>query len=140
MAADTRAEPPSASFVVDAGGRPATVTVGEWVGSNTGKDLPRKCHDIISGYVGKTVLLPIYNDVTGQGNNGQYQVSGWAAFEILGYKFPGASHSNTYYDGAKCECSCAGLIGRFKRFALLDGSGYTPGGPNYGAAIVGLDD
>ena len=120
------------------------VTVYEWASAETGSSLDNRCDQVLRDSVGKTILLPIYDDLQGQGDKlGMYHVAGWAAFEVLGYNFgTNRAENETKYPGAECSkaTKCTGLIGRFKQFASLNTDGFTGGGPNYGAAIVTLED
>ncbi|WP_336649825.1 pilus assembly protein TadG-related protein [Kocuria rosea] len=114
-----------------------TVDTGQKASSDTGNSLPGVCEAVIKEHIGKTVLLPVYRDLGGSGNNAWYEIDGWVAFKLLGYRFPGLEKDNESYTGATCLSPCTGIIGQFERFATLD-QAFTGGGPNYGASVVGL--
>jgi len=105
--------------------------------SDTGNSVPSGCDAVLTARKNTTVVLPVYSDVTGSGSGGRYTIKGWAAFELLGWRFPGSSFANNTYAGAKCTGNCSGLIGRFVRFVSLDQT-FTTGGADLGTAIVTL--
>jgi Flp pilus assembly protein TadG len=107
------------------------------VRSDTGVSLPAGCASVLASAADRTVLLPVYEDKGGTGSGGWYKIRGWAAFQVLGWNFPGTSYHNTSYSGAQCRGSCKGLIGRFVRFVSLDEE-FTTGGPNLGTSVVTL--
>ncbi|GGG71237.1 hypothetical protein GCM10011374_39890 [Kocuria dechangensis] len=118
----------------------ATVQVGQTAYSDPGNDLPSQCVSVLNKHVGQTVLLPLYKDLGSTGNTGWYKIEGWVAFKLLGWRFPGITpYDNTRYSGATCSNPCTGIIGEFVRFASLD-EAFTSGGPNYGAAVVGIKE
>jgi len=105
--------------------------------SDTGANLPTNCAAVLTAAVGKTVLLPVFSAATGSGTGGSYTIRGWAAFKLLGWRFPSSSYNNNTYTGARCTGNCKGLIGEFVSFVSLDDR-FTTGGPNLGASIVTL--
>lgn len=109
------------------------------VSSSTGVSLPPGCGAQLSRLAGTTVLLPVYSDLGGTGAGGWYTIRGFAAFQVLGYNFPGMSWNNQSYAGAHCKGTCKGLIGRFSTFVSLDDA-FTRGGADLGASIVTLSD
>lgn len=114
-----------------------TVQVGQIAYSDPGNDLPGACEGVLQKHLGKTVLLPMYKDLGSTGNKGWYEIDGWVAFKLLGWRFPSTAHSNTTYPDATCTSPCTGLIGEFERYATLD-EAFTSGGPDHGAAVVGI--
>ncbi|WEO78006.1 pilus assembly protein TadG-related protein [Cryobacterium sp. SO2] len=105
--------------------------------SDTGANLPTGCAAVLTAALGKTVLLPVFSSATGSGSGGSYTIRGWAAFKLLGWRFPSSSYNNNTYTGARCTGSCKGVIGEFVSFVSLDDR-FTTGGPNLGASIVTL--
>ena len=104
---------------------------------STGSSLPGACAAVLTAHANKTILLPVYSDLGGTGSGGWYVIRGWAAFQLLGWNFPGNKYNNTIYAVAKCSGSCKGLIGKFVNLVSLDDR-FTLGGPNLGAAVVTL--
>ena len=66
-------------------------------------------------------------------------LSGFAAFQVLGWNFPGMSWNNQTYPGAGCKGTCKGIIGKFTTFVSLDDA-FSLGGANLGASIITLSD
>ncbi|MFI7482201.1 pilus assembly protein TadG-related protein [Kocuria sp. M1R5S2] len=112
-----------------------TVSVDQTATSDPGNDLPSQCEAVLQQHVGKTILLPLYKDLGASGNKGWYKIDGWVAFKLLGWRFPSTSYANTTHSGATCSNPCTGIIGEFEKFASID-SGFTSGGPDYGASVV----
>lgn len=110
--------------------------------SDPGKSMSNPCKDqfaalLASTQAGKpvTVLLPVFATSTGTGTAATYTISGYAAFILEGYSFPG-----TQSDNAKSICknnNC--LIGYFTRFVDIgDVFPIGPTAPDFGAEIVKL--
>ncbi|MGJ9372358.1 TadE/TadG family type IV pilus assembly protein [Nesterenkonia sp. CF4.4] len=108
-----------------------------WVGSDTGNNVPSICTDAeFQKWVGKTVLLPIFDEYTGTGSGGQYKVFGYAAFTLSGYYFAAQYRSSSPCGGAD-RC----IRGSFDRFVdLTEDFDYSPSGPRLGAAVVALTE
>jgi Flp pilus assembly protein TadG len=115
----------------------ADIAVNAPMSSDTGSSLPSGCSAVLAANAGRTVLLPVYSDLGGTGSGGWYKIRGWAAFQLLGWNFPGDNRNNTSYTGAKCTGSCKGIIGKFVSFVSLDDR-FTRGGPDLGTALVSL--
>ncbi len=107
----------------------ATVT------SSAGLGTPSQCKPVLDSLKNQTILLPIYDRVTGTGTNVTYRIKGFAAFQLLGFSLTGYTWNNTGIPS--CAGTCKGLIGKFVRFVLLDAS-WTDGGPDLGAGRLRL--
>lgn len=114
------------------------VGVGSQIQS-TGTSLPQDCNAALAAQLqNRTVLIPVYDDKKGQGSNGYYDISGWAAFHIEGYTFTGNVSWNPEKVTQFCNGSCDGIYGRFVRFTSFD-EGFTIGPPSsFGVSIVDL--
>lgn len=112
-----------------------TVQVDQVAYSDPGNNLPSACESVLQEHVGDTVLLPLYKDLGASGNKGWYQIDGWVAFKLLGWRFPGTQHANTAYTGATCSNPCTGLVGEFVKYATIDDA-FTGGGPDHGASVI----
>lgn len=114
------------------------------IGSDPGNDVPASCKssNMLTKVVNTTVLLPIYDDAGGQGNNAWYHVIGFAAFELSGWNFSGSNYNNLSPADVACTGSCRALIGEFVTFVTLDATEqkFTFGGaPNsFGTSLVSL--
>jgi Flp pilus assembly protein TadG len=117
-------------------------------GSATGNDGPSNCDDILNGWASElaasrpvTVLLPVYDDVTGTGAGASYHLNSFAAFSVQGWAFSGADklpmvYKSTATPGLECRGNCRGIIGRFVKYvSLADGYKLGPVSPN-GATVV----
>lgn len=128
------------------------LTVNEG-GSDPGNDPPNNCSTTLQKWADEitagrdvTVLLPVYDAVTGTGNGAVYHLIAFAAFKVKGWKFSGNSSApNTFqnkFTGAdaalSCDGNCRGIIGSFVKYTSL-ADGYTLGPVDaYGATIVRL--
>ena len=120
-------------------------------GSDTGNDGPSNCDAILTKWAGElaagrpvTVLLPVYEDVSGTGAGATYDLVAFAAFSVQGWAFSGADklplvYANTSSDKSlECKGSCRGIIGKFVNYvSLSDGYKLGPVSP-YGATVVEL--
>jgi hypothetical protein len=136
---------PGGFGMIDSSACQAVIEIGQKSYSDPGNSIPGECKTKLSALKGKTVLLPIYNDLGQTGNNGWYRPDGWAAFKLLGWNFPSTSESNTT-PGATCTNPCTGVVGEFVRFVGLDETEFElpetgdPTPTDYGAVVVGLDE
>jgi Flp pilus assembly protein TadG len=114
----------------------ATSAVGGRSTSSTGNSPPAPCTNAdFAGFVGSTVLLPVFDVAGGTGSNAWYHVYGYAAFRITGYflggPFAGSSRPCTGND--RC------IAGYFTRWVdLSDDFATSPTAPNLGADLLRL--
>jgi Flp pilus assembly protein TadG len=108
---------------------------GQWY-SKTGNSVPSACTTAdFSEWVGRTVLLPLFEKSGATGTNAWYGVYGYAAFKLTGYSLGGQ------YNTAPKPCSgnerC--VSGYFTRFVeLSDAWNYSPDAPQLGSSILRL--
>ncbi|WP_247826897.1 pilus assembly protein TadG-related protein [Arthrobacter antioxidans] len=124
-------------------------------GSNTGNTgAPSDCVPLLQEWRAQIEageapigLFPIYRSVSDSGSNAVYQLTGFAAFEVHGWKFKQEGNStfpnsfrDNYYAGYKCSSTqCIGIIGRFVRMVSLDDAyKLGPYDPTMGTAVVRL--
>lgn len=101
--------------------------------SDTGANGPHACKTTFEGYLGKIVLLPIFEKSGGTGSGAWYQVYGYVAFRLVGYQFPSLGTAGNTGGCSKC------LRGYFTEFVDLDDAfEYDASAPDLGATIVGL--
>jgi Flp pilus assembly protein TadG len=73
-----------------------------WIGQDPGVSPTHGCSpEYLKTLIGKTVLIPIFIDVKNLGQNGQYQVYGFAAFHFSGFNWGG----EYTYPAASPPCS-----------------------------------
>ncbi|MFD1506685.1 hypothetical protein FE374_15135 [Georgenia yuyongxinii] len=107
-------------------------------GSDPGKSLPSSCErSDITALRDATVLLPVYDEYGGQGNNAWFDIIGYAAFTLKGYAFVGHGGDTWGVPCPKSVNTC--LSGRFVEFVDLSTAfRYGAGAPDLGASIVAL--
>jgi Flp pilus assembly protein TadG len=120
-------------------------------GSDPGNDPPNNCSTTLQKWADEitagrdiTVLLPVYNAVTGSGSGATYHLIAFAAFKVKGWKFGGNSSTPYTFQNKSpqvsaavaCDGNCRGIIGSFVKYTSL-ADGYTLGPVDvYGATIV----
>jgi Flp pilus assembly protein TadG len=108
---------------------------GQWT-SKTGNSVPSACATSdFSKWIGKTVLLPLFDQSGLTGTNAWYRVYGYAAFKLTGYSLGGQ------YDTTPKPCNgndrC--VAGYFTRFVeLSDAWKYSPDAPQLGSSVLRL--
>ncbi|MHA7208942.1 pilus assembly protein TadG-related protein [Arthrobacter sp. MDT1-65] len=111
----------------------ASVDIDQVIGGDPGKSAPQNC----DGLDGTTILLPVYVSKSGNGNNVQYVVDGFAAFRVTAHSWP----SNLKKEPG-CD-HCAGIKGKFiKLVSLEDLQSFGVeelGGRSYNAFFVALN-
>jgi Flp pilus assembly protein TadG len=113
--------------------------INGWLSSSTGNTPPNGCSDAaFQALIGTTILIPIFDNYTGTGNNAQYHIYGYAAFKFTGYYFSGqykhwpASGVGTCTGNERC------ISGYFTRFVSLDEVLDIGPGPQLGLSIITL--
>lgn len=125
-------------------------------GGDPGNDAPSNCEDVTRSWASSIEtgvhpigLFPVYESVTGTGSNATFDLSGFAAFEIYGWKLkqggsqkiPEEQFRANYYSGLNCDKDCIGIIGKFVRHVSLDEDLVLgTGGEDRGAYLVRLTD
>ena len=122
----------------DAGACTATSGIDQKLISSTGNNPPSGCDEAdFAGFVGQSVLLPIFDDFGGQGSHAWYRVYGYAAFKVTGYDFGGKFNTAKNACGGNGSDRC--VIGYFTRFVeLSDAWNYSPDAPQMGSSILRL--
>jgi hypothetical protein len=88
----------------------------------------------VAALLGRTVLLPIFDEAGGTGSSAWYHVYGYAAFRITAYHFGGQ-----YDAGRPCKGEDRCIRGYFTRFVDAgDSFSYGPGAPSLGAWVLRL--
>jgi Flp pilus assembly protein TadG len=119
-----------------------TSAMDQWMYSDTGNGPPSSCAAAdFSAFIGKTVLMPIYDEVDGQGTSGRYRVYGYAAFHLTGYHLvPGQFSTQSKLCGqgqGSNDKRC--VTGYFTRFVeLSDDWDYDPTAPELGSSVLRL--
>jgi Flp pilus assembly protein TadG len=113
----------------------AASKIGGWYGSETGNNPSQGCEPgDLAGLIGKTFLLPVFDEVTGTGASAEYHVYGYVAFRLTGYYFAGQ------YKGTQaCNGNDRCIRGAFTQFVnASDAFFYDSTAPSLGAWILRL--
>ena len=109
----------------------AVVTSG-WVGDDTGVAASNDCKAALDALLGKTVMIPIFNELNGlTGTNGEYKIWSYVGFVLTGYRFPGASHD------APCASSQSCIRGYFVE-TVAPADAPVGSGPDQGVRVTQL--
>lgn len=123
-----------------------------WVESDTGSGIKTGCSAKLDAWKarmqsGERVieLIPIFDDTNGEGgNNGEFRMNSFAAFEIRGWHFNAGNDymlpdAEALFDANNYQNSDRGFIGRFVEYVSLDSSfQLSPTATGYGATVVKL--
>jgi len=119
-----------------------TVEADGTVPSEPGADSPEDCDAILRALEDTTILIPVFDQSTGNGGPGVFHIFGFASFHVTGWKFAGGNGfplvNVDHYPG--CDCNGGNLRfiqGYFEEWVTLDDA-YEPGGPELNAPIVRL--
>ena len=105
------------------------------VGTDTGNNVPNECKDELDALVGQIVIMPLFDSVdTPQGNNAVYNIVGFGAVEITGFRFPSYEAPA---GSPPCEPNDTCIAGRFVEYYDL-GAEPDPEAIDLGATAVGL--
>lgn len=125
-----------AYVTTDAGTCQASSAISQDMTSDPGNTPPSSCSNAdFAGWLGQTVLLPLFDEAGSSGNNAWYRVYGYAAFRLTGYFFGGQYSSSPQPCSGNARC----ITGYFERFVdQSDRFTYTSTGPDLGADILRL--
>ena len=124
----------------DSGACTVTSELKDDLNSSTGASPPAGCEpNDFSDWVGKTVLLPLFDHYGENGSNAWYRVYGYAAFKLTGFQFTGQYSTGTKPCGPGTNGNDRCVTGYFTRFVeLSDAWDYSPDAPQLGASILRL--
>lgn len=135
---------------VDGSDCEADITIDEdgvWVESKTGNTPTGTGCSPSDFAIGSTILLPIFDQASGQGTNAQFHLIGFAAFEIAGI---GLHNAGGWTDGQTCAVSPSEpgggsdsasnqcITGRFVDYFVADAIAGGPNIPDFGVKTVTL--
>ncbi|GAB1692168.1 pilus assembly protein TadG-related protein [Krasilnikovia sp. M28-CT-15] len=106
---------------------------------DTGNSASHPCKDALQAarQTRSMVLIPVYDNVRGQGANTEYHLVGFAPFVLTGYLLSGFAAPSWLTNMHKCGGQERCLYGYFVR-GLVQATGSEIGGPDLGAAVVNL--
>jgi Flp pilus assembly protein TadG len=124
----------------DGTGCDISTVIGDLLTSSTGNTPPNGCNPAdFTGWLNRTVLLPIFDQYGDTGSNGWYRVYGYAAFKLTGFEFGGQFSTGKKVCGPGSNGSDRCVTGYFTRFVeLSDAWDYSPDAPTLGAEILRL--
>jgi Flp pilus assembly protein TadG len=109
------------------------------VATDVGNNVPNVCSAAyLQSLIGQTVIMPIFGSIiSAQGNNAIYQIDGFAALEVTGFRFSGNPEFNMPAGNPPCSGNDRCISGRFVNYYTFDDVP-TAGGENFGAVFIGL--
>jgi type II secretory pathway pseudopilin PulG len=120
--------------------------VDDWFADSTGNSVPNGCsNDDFAALVGTVIPLSVFDQVNGlTGNNGEYQIGGYAAFYLTGYYLGGPYRhpslvTGTLPCGADPTTGSQRCLSGFFTEMLLPSDGVVSG-PSYGVNVIQLVD
>lgn len=76
-----------------------TLSVGNWVHRRPGIANSRPLRQALDALIGQTIIVPVWDQVAGKGQNLDYAVSGFAQIQITSYRLPGEQRLSARYLG-----------------------------------------
>lgn len=110
----------------------AIVNAPAWVSDKTGNGVPNGCDP--TTWQNKSMLIPIYDNVTGTGGNGQYYAIGFATIYITGYRFPSGEWPAGYQCPAQPGNSGVCIRGYFQKNNQTNSNQFGSG--DFGSMVV----
>ena len=86
--------------------------------------------------LGKEVAVPVFSTVSGTGSNVEYEIVGFAGFELKAYRFAGMSGAVLPYLTAPCPASDSCIAGEFTKFVTT--GEIDPDATDFGVTVVEL--
>ncbi|GAA4286419.1 pilus assembly protein TadG-related protein [Georgenia daeguensis] len=120
-------------------------TVGEPVSNNPGNPGPSECTtEYLTGLIGKTVALPVYNFAEGGGAPGVYTVYGYVGFKVVGMWLMIQGEQTVKLGTGTSGCNNGNgqcIVGQFTEVSDLSGQPSSdPDAADLGAKSVHLTD
>jgi len=108
------------------------------VQTDVGNNVPSECTEswFKDNVLDKTVIMPIFSHVDGQGSKSIYTIVGFAALEVSGYKFSGSKYNEPSGD-VPCSGNDRCIRGKFVEYWDIS-EPPEAGGQDFGAYMIGL--
>jgi hypothetical protein len=118
----------------------ATTSIENWFDDKTGRPPPNECEvEYLASLVGTVVFIPIFDETNGlTGTNGEYHITGYAAFYLTGYSILGQYKEASLLSGQFPCGGQASCISGFFVQGLAPTAGGQIGGPDLGVTIIRL--
>lgn len=128
--------PGSFGWIDSTGTCTAGITETGEVGGQTGNHPPQSCSpDEVRLRVGSTIVLPIFESATGTGSHVTYDITGWAAFHLTGFKLHGDGGWAHPSSSPPCSGGDRCIAGWFVR---MTDARAPVGGEPFGISVIGL--
>jgi Flp pilus assembly protein TadG len=114
--------------------------VGDDAGGDPGNNVSNACQTDLQTKRNNhaTILLPVYDTVSGNGAHTTYHVVGFAAWVLTGYRLSGFSAASWLSNTNLCSGSDRCLYGYFTRALITTGNTTLSSGTGYGASVITL--
>ncbi len=81
----------SARYVNPVDPNDPVLSVGDWVRGKPGVSNGKNVRDALDALKSRDIIVPVWDQARGSGNNAEYRVSGFARLRLLSYQLPGQS-------------------------------------------------
>lgn len=117
----------------------AVFTTGSYFGGDPGNGNRADCRALLDTYyAAKTpMMLPLYDDVQGNGNNVTFHIAGYGAFVVTGYSLTGGSKASWLSGKDLCSGSQRCIYGYFTHANFTTDVLKTENGTDFGAVASG---
>ncbi len=112
----------------------------EYADDKTGASATNDCKAALQANLGKTVVIPVFDEVNGlSGTNGEYHITTAVGFVLTGWRFPGTRQASATLPKTPnpCASSQTCLSGYFVKVTAPD-SGPVGDGPDMGVRVTQL--
>lgn len=121
----------------------ATTNADDQLTVDPGNNVTNPCKVALDASLGKVIYLPVFDTTNGlNGNNGAYNVAGYAAFYMTGYYLGSIKQTSPVTGDYPCSGQARCISGFFTQGLTKDDpdqlGGIVGNGPSFGATIVGL--
>ena len=94
----------SSTYVNPGDANDHVVSVGDWVQGKPGVSNSHEVRDALNDLEDYEIVVPVWDQVRGQGSQAAYRVSGFARVHILGYRLPSQNRISVLFLGyASCS-------------------------------------
>jgi hypothetical protein len=119
----------------------ATTNADDQLTVDPGNNVTNPCKDALDASLGTVIYLPVFDSTNDlNGNNGAYNIAGYAAFYMTGYYLGSVKEPSAVTGDYPCSGQARCISGFFtEALSANDGNtGVVGDGPSFGASIVGL--
>lgn len=89
-----------------------SITLSDWVQGKPGVSNAKQVRNALDALIGKEIIVPVWDETEGQGNNANYRISGFALIRITSYHLPGQNRISVDFLGNEsCGETSANITG-----------------------------